>query len=104
MSGRNDSGFETYHLTCPVCSALPQTTCIDWDYRELEKVHPSRRMSVAERNRRSGEGWEPHELAERHRQARAARAAKAPLFDPQFKPGAAAVRKVCRLRAGSRRP
>jgi hypothetical protein len=56
MGGRSDGGFETYHLTCPVCGALPRTTCIDENYRELEKVHPSRRMSIAERNRRSGEG------------------------------------------------
>jgi hypothetical protein len=56
MSGRNDAGFETYHLMCPICGALPQTTCIDWDFQELERIHLSRRMSVAERNRRSGEG------------------------------------------------
>jgi hypothetical protein len=98
MGGRSDSGFETYHLTCPVCGALPRTTCIDENYRELEKVHPSRRMSIVERNQRSGEGWEPPELEERHRAVQAARAARAPLFDPLLKSGTAAVRKARRLR------
>ena len=57
--------FETYHLTCPVCGALPGTSCME-DFQELERVHPSRRMSVAERNRRhAASGWEPPELAER---------------------------------------
>ena len=56
---------ETYHLTCPVCGALPGTSCIE-DFQELERVHPSRRMSVAERNHRhAASGWEPPELAER---------------------------------------
>jgi hypothetical protein len=64
--------FETYHLTCPVCGALPGTTCLDEEYQELATVHPSRRMSVAERNRRRHEnGWEPPELAERRTAGRA---------------------------------
>jgi hypothetical protein len=82
MGGRNSSRSETHHLTCPVCGALPQTTCIDWDYQELKKIHASRRMPVAERNRRSAEGWEPPELAERHRRALEARAAPAPALQP----------------------
>jgi hypothetical protein len=65
MLGRRGDEPETYHLTCPVCGALPGTSCIE-DFQELERVHPSRRMSVAERNRRHAvTGWEPPELAER---------------------------------------
>jgi hypothetical protein len=30
--------FETYHLTCPVCSALPGTSCIDEEYQELARI------------------------------------------------------------------
>jgi hypothetical protein len=73
-----DEEFETYYLTCPVCGALPGTSCIE-DYQELERVHPSRRMSVAERNRRhAASGWEPPELVERRRRERDAEAASAP--------------------------
>jgi hypothetical protein len=69
---------ETYHLTCPVCGALPGTSCIE-DYQELERVHPSRRMSVAERNRRHAtSGWEPPELAERRVRERDAKAPTVP--------------------------
>ena len=38
MSRRNSAGFETYRLT--------------GGYQELEKRHRSRRMTVAQRNRR----------------------------------------------------
>jgi hypothetical protein len=34
MRTRQDQ-FETYHLTCMVCWALPGMTCIDSDYQEL---------------------------------------------------------------------
>jgi hypothetical protein len=61
-------------------------------------------MTVVERNRRSAEGWELPELAERHRWEQAARAALAPHFDPLIKSGAASVRKARRVALGSRRP
>jgi hypothetical protein len=76
--------FETYHLTCPVCGALPGTTCIDSDYQELAQVHASRRMSIRERNWRFQQGWEPPELVEQRRKRRAAEAA---LFNPRHGPG-----------------
>lgn len=76
--------FETHHLTCMVCGALPDTTCIDEEYQELDEVHPSRKMSIAERNWRSRNGWEPPELVERQRKLRAERAARAALFDPRL--------------------
>jgi hypothetical protein len=92
-------GFEIYHLTCMVCGALPGTTCIDDDYQELMEVHPSRRVSIQERNRRFGEGWVPPEVAERRRERHAREIARAPLFDPRLGPGAKAVRKALQ-RAG----
>jgi hypothetical protein len=88
--------FETYHLMCQVCGALPGTTCIDDDYQELAWVHPSRRMSIAERNWRFRQGWEPPELAERRRKRRAEEAARAALFNPRHGPGAKPVRKALR--------
>jgi hypothetical protein len=89
MRGERDGEFQTYHLTCPVCGALPGTTCIGDAYQELPEVHPSRRVSIAERNRRwSADGWEPPELAERDRERLAAERARAPLFDPRLGPGA----------------
>ncbi len=88
--------FETYHLTCPVCGALPGTTCIDTDYQELAQVHPSRRMSIGERNWRFRQGWEPPELVEQRRQRRAAETARAALFNPRHRPGAKPVRKALR--------
>ena len=39
---------------------------LDEDLRELELVHPSRRLTIAELNWRTRNGWEPPELAERH--------------------------------------
>lgn len=60
MRDRQDK-LETHHLTCMVCGALPDTTCIDEDQARAQ-IHPSRRMSIAERNWRSGHGWEPPEL------------------------------------------
>jgi hypothetical protein len=89
-------GFEICHLTCMVCGALPGTTCIDDDYEELAEVHPSRRVSIQERNRRFGEGWVPPEVAERLRNRRVREIARAPLFDPRLDPGANVVRKALR--------
>jgi hypothetical protein len=63
--------FETYPLTCMVCGALPATTCRDEDYQELPQVHPSRRMSIGERNWRFRQGWEQPELVERRRKRQA---------------------------------
>jgi hypothetical protein len=82
--------FETHHLACMVCGALPGITCVDGD-QERAEVHPSRRMSIAERNWRSRNGWEPPELVERRRRQRAEAAGRAPLFDPRLGPGVAAV-------------
>jgi hypothetical protein len=97
MRTREDSfTFETHHLMCMVCGALPGTTCIDGD-QELAQVHPSRRMSIAERNWRSRNGWEPPELVERRRERRAEEAARAALFDPRLGPGVATVLKGGRI-------
>jgi hypothetical protein len=88
--------FETYHLTCMVCGAPPGTTCLDEDYQELPQVHPSRRMSIGERNWRFRQGWEPPELVERRRKRQAEEKARAALFNPQHGPGAKPVRKALR--------
>jgi hypothetical protein len=96
MRGRDDGRFEKFHLTCPVCGALPGTTCLDEDFQELERIHPSRRVSVAERNRRYAVDWEPPELAERHREEEAARAARAPLYNPPLKSRFHSGRKALR--------
>jgi hypothetical protein len=94
---RFDRGkFETYHLTCMVCGALPGTTCLDEDYQELAQVHPSRRMSIGERNWRFRQGWEPPELVERRRKRQAEERARAALFNPRHGPGAKPVRKALR--------
>jgi hypothetical protein len=75
MGNRRGGEFEIYHLTCPVCGALPGTSCLE-DYQELERIHPSRRISVAERNRRhAASGWEPPELTERRLKERGAETA-----------------------------
>jgi hypothetical protein len=92
--------FETHHLTCMVCGALPGTTCIDGDYQELEQVHPSRCMTISERNWRVRQGWEPPELVAQRRQWRAAQARRAALFDPTLGSNSKSVRKALRLRAG----
>jgi hypothetical protein len=92
--------FETHHLTCMVCGALPGTTCIDGDCQELEQVHPSRRMTISERNWRVRQGWEPPELVGQRRQRKAAQARQAALFDPRLASNAKSVRKALRLRAG----
>jgi hypothetical protein len=42
--------FETHDLMCMVCGALPGTTCIDEDFADLQQVHPSRQLTIAERN------------------------------------------------------
>ena len=91
MRVRQDK-LETHHLTCMVGGALPDTTCIDEDQARAQ-IHPSRRMSIAERNWRSGHGWEPPELVKRRRKRRAEEAARAALFDPTLGPGAVAARK-----------
>ena len=92
MRVRGD-GFETYHLTCMVCGALPGTTCLDEDYQELAWVHPSRRVSIEERNRRFSNGWEPPEIAERRRRRKAEEIMRAPLFDPRLGSGVVAIVK-----------
>ena len=88
--------FETHHLTCMVCGALPGITCVD-DDRERPEVHPSRRMSIAERNWRSRNGWEPPELVERRRRRQAEVAERAPLFNPRLGPGVVTVLKGQRV-------
>jgi hypothetical protein len=94
---RFDQGkFETHHLTCMVCGALPGTTCLDEDYQELARVHPSRRMSIGERNWRFRQGWEPPELVERRRKRRDEEKARAALFNPRHGPEAKPVRKALR--------
>jgi hypothetical protein len=70
-NGEDSVAFETHHLMCMVCGALPGTTCLDEDLRELELVHPSRRLTIAERNWRTRNGWEPPELAERRERSAA---------------------------------
>ena len=85
--GIREARHETYHLTCMVCGALPGTTCLDGD-QELVQVHPSRRMSIAERNWRSGQGWEPPELVARRRLRCREMTARAALFDPRLGPAA----------------
>src|SRR6266496_4182269 len=87
MRDRADQ-FETYHLPCMVCGALPGITCVD-DDQERAEVHPSRRMSIAERNWRSGNGWEPPELVARRRLRHREVTARAALFDPRLGPAAA---------------
>jgi hypothetical protein len=82
--------FETHHLTCMVCGALPGITCVDGD-QERAEVHPSRRLSIAERNWRSRNGWEPPELVERRRARQAEVVQRAPLFNPRFGPGVVTV-------------
>jgi hypothetical protein len=76
--------------------AFPGTACIDRDFHELPQVHPSRRMSISERNWRSGQGWEPPELVQQHRKRRKQEAAQAALFDPRLGPDAKAVQKARR--------
>ncbi len=89
MQDRPDK-FETHHLPCMVCGALPGITCVDGD-QERPEVHPSRRMSIAERNWRSGNGWEPPGLIERRRTRQAEAVQRAPLFNPRLGPGVVSV-------------
>ncbi|MFI6519912.1 hypothetical protein ACIBF1_30465 [Spirillospora sp. NPDC050679] len=63
--------FQVWHLTCPVCGALPEITCVE-NGQELRHIHSSRRLSLAERNRRAAAGWMPPELAQRRIKAVAA--------------------------------
>ena len=35
-TGQDTVACETHHLMCVVCGALPGTTCLDEDLRELE--------------------------------------------------------------------
>jgi hypothetical protein len=67
-----------------VCGALPGTTCIDSNNQELAEIHPSRRMSIAERNWRSRKGLEPPELVKERRQRRKQEARRSALFDPRL--------------------
>ncbi|WP_439333578.1 zinc finger domain-containing protein [Trebonia kvetii] len=85
MRSRGSTEPGTYHLLCPVCGALPGTSCLEGG-DELTEIHPSRRMSIAERNRRAADGWEPPELAERYRDRRETDHVRAPLFDPHLGP------------------
>jgi hypothetical protein len=91
--------FETHHLTCMVCGAVPGTACVDTDFHELPQVHASRRMSISERNWRSGQGWEPPELVSQRRGRQRQEAARAALFDPTLGPDARAVQKAARVRS-----
>jgi hypothetical protein len=78
MRNRSGGESETYHLTCPVCGALPGTSCLE-DFQELRRIHLPRLMSVAERNRRhAASGWEPPELVERRLTNRDVEAASTP--------------------------
>jgi hypothetical protein len=95
MDVRRDR-FEIHHLTCMVCGALPGTTCLDTDYQELPQVHPSRRMSIAGRNWRFRQGWEPSELVELRRRRRKEQAGVAALFNPRLGPQTREVRKAHR--------
>ena len=75
---RFDRGkFDTYHLTCMFAGRYPGTTCLDEDYQELAQVHPSRPMSIGERNWRFRQGWEPPERVERRRKRQAEEKARA---------------------------
>ena len=82
--------FETHHLTCMVCGALPGITCVD-DDQERAEVHESRRMSIAERNWRSRNGWEPPDWWSGAAGSGLRRPSGLPLFDPRLGPGVAAV-------------
>ena len=95
MPTRQDKS-ETHHLVCMVCGAFPGTACIDRDFHELPQVHPSRRMSISERNWRSRQGWQPPELVEQQRTRLKQQAARAALFDPRLGPDAKAVQKAQR--------
>ncbi|WP_149264385.1 hypothetical protein [Actinomadura sp. K4S16] len=64
---RQDPEYPTWHLMCPVCGALPGTSCVQ-DGQEQRALHPSRRLSIQERNRRAAAGWVPPELAVRRAQ------------------------------------
>jgi hypothetical protein len=97
MHARQDS-YETHHLTCPVCGALPGTACVGPGFAELAEVHPSRRMTVSERNWRLAEGWQPPELADERRERKKQATARAALFNPELGPGAKTVRKALRRR------
>ena len=90
--------FETHHLTCPVCAALPGTTCVDSGIHELAEVHPSRRMTISERNWRLAQGWQPPELAEERRTRKIEKIARGALFNPGLGPKAQQVRQALRRR------
>ncbi len=70
-TGWDSDACEIHQLMRMVCGALSDKTCLDEDLRELPEVHPSRRLTIADRNwRPHRNGWEPQELAElRERQA-----------------------------------
>jgi hypothetical protein len=85
---------ETHHLTCPVCGALPGTTCVDGDFHDRPQVHPSRRMTISERNWRTQQGWQPPELAKEKRRREKQGTALSVLFDPRIRTDTKAVRKA----------
>ena len=69
-TGEDSAAGETHQLMCMVCGALPGTTCLDEDLRERQLVRPSRRLTIAERNWRTRNGWEPPGLAQRRERIR----------------------------------
>lgn len=97
MRAQHDQ-FETHHLTCLVCGALPGTACVDRDFQELQAVHESRRMPVSERNWRLAQGWQPPELADERRARKIQNVARAVLFDPRRGSDAHQVRRALRRR------
>jgi hypothetical protein len=90
--------FETHHLTCLVCGALPGTACVDRRFQELPEVHESRRMPISERNWRLDQGWQPPELAEERRTREIQKIARGALFNPALGPDAQQVRQALRRR------
>jgi hypothetical protein len=91
--------FETHHLTCLVCGALPGTACVDSEFQELPEVHPSRRITISERNWRLQQGWQPPELADDRRTRKIEEITRAVLFDPRLGSDAKSVRKALSRRS-----
>jgi len=75
--------------------ALPGAACVDSDFHELLEAHPSRRMTISERNWRNQQGWQPPELAGREKQE----AALSTLFGLRIRSKAKAVGKVLNRRS-----
>lgn len=62
-TGEYGIACETHHLMCTVCGTMPGTVGPGGDVRELAEVHPSRRLTIAERDWRTRNGWERSGLA-----------------------------------------